>query len=265
MKIMEKRNIALWVFVLCTVSVTSAWSQEEEDFRIQLELARESIKQWAETETLLSQERKDWKLGKSMLEGRIELLKNEIKQRKESIEKAKEMITDADKQREEFVSKNEELKEASQQVTGEIAKLEAMVKTKLLPMMPTPLSDKLRPLVQKVPQKPDETKLSLSVRFGNVIGILNEVNKFNRNSHTFNEVRELQEGQRAEVRTLYLGIGQAYYVSNDGQFAGVGWPDGASGWKWQVANESAADIAKAINVLEGRETAAFVSIPAEIH
>ena len=41
-------------------------------------------------------------------------------------------------------------------------------------------------------------------------------------------------GRSAEVSSIYIGLGQAYFVSIDGQSAGMGVPT-ESGWSWTPA------------------------------
>ena len=108
-----------------------------------------------------------------------------------------------------------------------------------------------------------DEKLSLSERFQNVLGILNEVNKFNREIAVTSEVRTLADGTSAEVTALYVGIGQGYYVSADGKVAGVG-SAAPEGWVWTPANDAAARVAKAIAILKNEQPASFVPLPVRV-
>ena len=72
----------------------------------------------------------------------------------------------------------------------------------------------------------------------------------------------LADGRPAEVKALYIGLGQAYYVSAKGE-AGTGRP-GASGWEWQPVNEIAARVTDAMQVLQSKATPHFVSLPVKI-
>ena len=96
-----------------------------------------------------------------------------------------------------------------------------------------------------------------------MIGILNEVNKFNGDISVSNEIRELPGGVRAEVRTLYLGLSQGFYVTADGAGAGVGLPAEA-GWEWTPQNELASEITRAIAILQNNEIPAYVPLPVKI-
>ena len=135
----------------------------------------------------------------------------------------------------------------------------------LLPRLPPPLRDRVKPLSQRLPdpEKSTEIKLSLSERFQNIVGILNEVNKFDREITTTSEIRSLPDGSSAEATALYFGIGQAYYASNTGNVAGTG-TSSEKGWIWRPANDAAGRIAEAIAILKNEKVAAFVQLPVDI-
>lgn len=63
--------------------------------------------------------------------------------------------------------------------------------------------------------------------------------------------------------TLYLGLGQAYYVTANGSAAGIGTstPDG---WQWKPANQLAPRVAQAIAIMENEEVPAYVPLPVEV-
>jgi hypothetical protein len=73
-------------------------------------------------------------------------------------------------------------------------------------------------------------------------------------------VRKLADGTTAEVTALYVGIGQAYYVSGNKKAAGVGTASD-EGWVWTPKNEAAREIARAISILKNEEAADFVPLP----
>jgi hypothetical protein len=121
----------------------------------------------------------------------------------------------------------------------------------------------VKPLSQRLPDDANETKLSLAERFQNVVGILNEVDKFNREISVTSEVRTLADGSSVEVTSLYIGIGEAYYVSANGAIAGVGVAS-EQGWIWKPANEAAPQIADVIAVLKNEKVASFIQLPVEV-
>jgi FtsZ-binding cell division protein ZapB len=220
------------------------------------------LEKWVETQRIISEEKRDLALAKEMLTERIDLVQREIETLRAKIEEAKKSIAEADKKRTELVRENEKLKEAAASLSSSLVHLEERAK-QLLQRLPEALRDRVAPLSQSLPETPEETKLSLSERFQNVVGIVNEVNKFNGEISMRNEVRTLPDGTSAEVTALYLGIGQAYYTGANGTIAGVGTASD-EGWVWRAANDAASRIAQTIAILKNEEVASFVQVPIEI-
>ncbi len=227
-----------------------------------IENTRQTLGKWVETERLLSKEKQDLALSKEMLRERIELVHREINTLKEKINETRESIAQTDEKRQGLLEENEKLKSDSASLVNILITLERRVKN-LLVRLPKPLQDRVKPLSQRLPEKPEENKQSISERFQNVVGILNEVDKFNRDISVTSEVLTLADGTAAEVTVLYLGISQAYYTGGHGSIGGIGIPSDA-GWTWKPANEAAPRIRQAIAILKNEEVASFVQLPVEI-
>jgi predicted RNase H-like nuclease (RuvC/YqgF family) len=236
------------------------WAQD--DNPVDFDSTRTKIQKWVETEQLISEKKADWQEGKGILEARIELLQSQVDDYKSRIEEAESEIAKSDEQKAELESKNQALKSATETLRTIIVGMEKKVKAEVLPRLPDVLGDKIRPLSQKLPDNPEETELSLSQRFQNVVGTLNEINKFNAAITTSTAIRELN-GTEVEVKEIYLGLGQAYYVNNDGTMAGSGIP-GAGGWDWQAVNQRAPEIMKIFQIIDGEGVAEFIPLPFEV-
>lgn len=224
-----------------------------------IEATRDTLEKWVETRRLLSEEKRDWALAKDMLTSRAEILRGEVNEVDGRITEAEKSITDADRKAADLVAKNDALKLASSELAAMAATLESRTK-ELVKRLPDPIREKLRPLTQRLPEDPTKSELPLSTRFQNVVGIVNEVNKFNRELTVTSEVRKLADGSSAEVTAVYLGLAQGYYVGGGGKLAGVG---GATenGWTWTAANEYAPQIAKVVAILKNESPAEFVPVP----
>ncbi len=227
-----------------------------------VESIRATLEKWVDTRRVISQEQRDWATGREMLNERIALVKREIESARGRVKEAQATITEADTKRAELVEENEKLKLQSVELAKTVIALEQRTK-ELIRKLPDPIKDRVKPLSQRLPEDSAGSKLSLSVRFQNVVGILNEVNKFNREISVTSEVRALPDGTSAEVTALYVGISQGYYVSGNGKIAGIGQATD-EGWVWKPANEAAPQIARAIAILKNESVAAFVMLPVEI-
>lgn len=223
---------------------------------------RSALGKWVDTRKVISMEQRDWALGKEMMTERIDLLQREIDTLRAKIKETQDSIKGADKKREEMVVQNESLKAAADNLSQMTASLEIRMNS-LLVKLPDPIRERVKPLSQRLPASAGVTKLSFSERFQNIVGILNEVNKFNREVNMASEVRALPDGTTAEVTAVYVGIGQGYYASADGKNAGIGSVT-PNGWVWEPANEIAPQVSTVISILKNEQVAEFVQLPVVI-
>jgi FtsZ-binding cell division protein ZapB len=226
-----------------------------------VEEVRTLLQELVETRRVISDEKRDWTIGREVLQDRIDLVEAEIAGLRERIAEAEQSISEADAKRAELTAENERLSGASQALGGVVRGLEERTRA-LLARLPEPLRERVKPISQRLPADPEATKAGLGERFLNIIGILNEADKFHREVSVNSEVRTLEDGTSVEVTALYVGIGQAYYVNGDGTLAGVG-SASADDWSWKPANEAAADVARAIAILQNEQEASYVPLPVQ--
>lgn len=227
----------------------------------ELDLTKEALSKWVETRKLISEEKQTWELERLMLSDRIDLIRTERDALSQKIHETQADITEADRKRADLVQENESLKNASATLVNRIYSLEREVMA-LLPSLPEPVQERIRPLSQRIP-KTAETDLSLSERYGNVIGIINDLNKGAGEITVVSETRDLPDGGKAEVQTLYLGYARAYYCTNKGDIAGFGYPV-AGGWTWEPDNALAPQVAGAIAVLKNEKVAEYIPLPVSV-
>ncbi len=223
-----------------------------------LEETRLKMDKWLETQQIISKERKDWQQGKEILLGRLEVVKKEIATLEEKTKQAESSVVEANKKRSELLTENDQLKAAGAQLTGAVAGMEGEIR-KMFKQLPEPIQTKLQPLYQRVPENPTKTRVAAAERFQNILGILNELNKTNNEITVSYEVHNLADGRPSEVKAIYVGLAQAYYVSARGE-AGIGRPT-ADGWKWEPSKAVARDVLTALEILEGKQSPAFVPLP----
>jgi len=248
------------VALVSLVSTGAMTAQGDEDGDV--DTTRAALERWVETRRIISQEKRDWALGREVLNDRIDLVQRDIASLQGKIEEAQKGISEADRKRAELAEENDGLAALSKGLAETVAELEASAK-ELLRRLPDPIRERVQPLSQQLPDDPGETKLGLGDRYANVVGLLNEVNKFQREITVTSEVRTLQDGTTAEVTSLYVGIGQGYYCTADEDAAGIGSAT-EDGWTWTPANEAAGEIARAIAILQNEQAADFVRLPVRI-
>lgn len=227
-----------------------------------IEQATKIIEKWVDTQRIISKEKQEWQLAKEMLNERVKLVESEISSLREKIQEAEKNIAEADKKRAEMVEENQKLKDASVVLGDIIAPIENKT-SHLITKLPDPIADRIKPLSQRLPQDPNNVKQSISERYQNIVGILNEVDKFNREMSLTSEVRNLSDGSSVEVAAMYIGIGQAYFVSANQTVAGIGTAIDNK-WVWIEDNQPAKDIADAISIMKNEKVAEFIKLPLEI-
>ncbi len=227
-----------------------------------LEGARATLEKWVETRRVISQEKLEWARGRETLKDRIALVEREIGALRTSIEKTRNDVATAEADGVSLHAENDLLKSASTSLREQLVGLEERTRA-LLARVPEPIRVRVKPLSQRLPENSQESQLSMGERFQNVIGVLNEINKFNGEVTLASEVRELPDGSSVEVTALYIGIAHGFYVNATGTIAGVGSGSG-TGWTWTPANESADRIAGAIAILKNEKAASFVKLPLRI-
>lgn len=250
-----------------TVGGASVAAQDEpapsaEPAQNRVEAGRTALSAWIGIQQNIAREKRDWAVGREMLINSVGVYQRQIDSLQKRIAEAAESIGKADAKKVELVEENDRLDAALHSLRDVIDSLEARTK-QLLPSLPDPIRERVKVFSQAIPADPAETKLALTLRFQNVIGLLNEVNKFSREITVASEVRQLGNGANAEVTAIYVGIGQGYYVTAKDDAAGVGIAT-PEGWVWTPANDAAPQIRLAVQILSNERAAEFVELPVRI-
>ena len=225
--------------------------------------ARDVFKQVIQLKTLLSEERNQWVQEKTNIEDQLAIIGEEARLLEEKIKSLQDTVTKAETEREIVLDKIDDAKAAAAAFSGVIGGLEVQA-SEVVKYLPGFILQELAPLIQRLPKDPSTSKTALSQRMQTVIGVLTQIEKFNTTLTSNSEIKELPGGVTAEVKTLYVGLGGAYFSDADGKYGGFGRP-GASGWEWTTVDASGAEtIARAIAVYEAKREPAFVAVPARV-
>lgn len=262
----QPRPRALTAALVVSLGLGGVRAQTAADDESPLIVVKSALEQWMEVEQDAAEARAKWRLGKQLLNDQIELAKTEVASFQQRIQEHEAKIGENGEEIAEREQELERLREAQEVLVGIVADLEARV-LRILPRLPQPLRTKAEPISQQIPPDANGEKaqsLGVARRLQNVVGVLNQINRFNHEINVSSEVLTLENGANVEVTTLYLGIGQGYYVSANSDFAGIGTAT-ADGWTWRPANDAAVQIAKAVAIYEGRDLAEFVPLPIQIN
>ncbi len=227
-------------------------------FSNEIDITKELISKWVETKKLISLESEEWKIEQEVLKDRIDLISSERNSLREKINETESLINQSDTKRTDLGKDNESLKKASTLLSEKINILENKLLI-LLPTLPQHIQEKIKPLSQRIPLN-KKNELTLSERYQNVVGIVNELNKGASEISVISEVRSLLDGESAEVQTLYLGYAHAFYCTIKGDIAGIGYPS-RDGWVWKPKNEIAQEIADSIAIFKNEMVAEYITLP----
>lgn len=224
---------------------------------------RSVLEEWVETRQIISKEKNDWKTEKAILTDTVELLSNEVARLEEAIKQLEDSADAADEERAELTEKRDRLSAGSDVVLGNIGGLEKQMAA-IIAQLPEPLTDKIQPLIRRLPDDPENTTLSLGERVQNIVGILSQADKFNSTMTLTSETQKLDSGKLVQVSTLYWGSAGAYFVDDSGSYAGYGTP-ATDGWEWKQLDGAGPAIRELLSVYDGSsDTIKFVQVPAQI-
>ena len=233
-----------------------------------LELARAHLDQHYQLQELIAKEDADWETGKKLLESRIDLLRDQIKDTDEQTKTQAKEITESDESSAKLVEEDKALSEVVESQYEQVEQLETRLR-RIIPLLPNDLLNDIQPVIDRLPaegKKRDEIKANVSERYVNVLAILKKVGSFHGSITLTVESRKMSDGKIANVDTLYLGLAQAYYIGTGDRVdeAGIGAP-GKDGWQWTPTPDDSKTIARIIGMYKGEEDAAFVPLPVSIN
>jgi septal ring factor EnvC (AmiA/AmiB activator) len=245
--------LALFGALSCSVSACAETS---------LDATRSTLEKWVETKQLISKTKADWQTDKETIEQTLQLFDRELKTVEEQMSKLSTNNTQVEKERviaeAQLNASSESLDRAKQFAATFEDKM-----AKFAPQLPMPLQDILKPLLAKLPADSADTKMASTERIQVIVGILNEVDKFNNAVNLFSEKRKNEKGEEVAVETVYVGLGVAYFVNDADNFAGMGIP-GANGWEWTIKSDLAEPVRKIVKIYRNEHPAHFVALPASI-
>ncbi len=227
-----------------------------------LDEARSAVEQWVKTRQLISRTQADWANDRETLEQNIAMLERELRTIEEQFAGLSTNTVEAEKERRQA----EESLKTSQAALEQAARFAAGFQqevNQLVPRLPAPLQDLLRPFLNRLPAASAPRRITSPEHIQALVGVLNELDKFNNAVTVFSEKRRDQQGAEVAVETVYVGLGAAYFVNEAGDFAGWGTP-GASGWEWKVEPGLAASVREVLRIYRNERPARFIPLPAQI-
>lgn len=237
---------------------TSLQAQDESAVQKEIEKTREIIAQYVKTRQEIARVKNEWSAYQEIAQRRIDLYEREIRKLSETIETAEERTTQAERTIAGIREEIAELRAANDIVGDALPTLEDKTR-ELYQYFPSPLKNRVQRLVQQLGKS-----RQASDRMAIVIGILNEVDKFNSEFNFAKDEKTLPTGETVLVDKIYAGLAVGYYADSEGKVGGVGKP--AEGeWEWTERNDLAPAIRNAVLYYNGEiKPAMLVDLPIEI-
>jgi len=213
-----------------------------------LETARSTVKEWAATEKAISREAADWSGRELLLRDLIEVANQRIARLEAEKEKGEARLSASDEERAELLDRKAAVAEEAAKIESFLAELEVQLQA-LRPQLPEPLDEELAPLFQRIPADPAADTLGLGERMRTAVSLISKIRQFDGKLTLDESLKHLPGSEeKALVRTLYLGLGQAYYLTPDD--AGFGSP-GLEGWVWQSEPGLRTAVREVMTLAEG--------------
>ncbi|HAV64243.1 MAG TPA: hypothetical protein DCY13_17985 [Verrucomicrobiales bacterium] len=224
-----------------------------------LAASQAAFDRWVQLQESIAGEKRDWALEKEYLDREIRLLREEIGllQERETLLKEETATIDAELRR--IEAETGGLKLAAARVEEKLPEFETAMRS-LNRALPAALRSTIESLFQRLPREGATTPAGTAERLQVVVGILGQVDKFNGQLNVAPELRTNAAGEKISVSVLYLGLAQAWFVSQDGRFAGHGMP-GPQGWMWTQDDSIAPLVSRAIAIQENTAVADYVDLP----
>lgn len=227
-----------------------------------LDETRTILEKWVETRQLISRTKTDWQADKELLEQQVALFERELKNVADTAGKVNTSSAQVARERGEAEASIKSAEAAIAVAKTFTTDFQSKIQ-KITPRLPAPLQETLKPLLNRLPADPTTTKMAATERAQVIVGMLNEIDKFNNSIGIYNEKRKNQRGEEIAVQTVYVGLGAAYFVNDAGDFAGVGTPS-ANGWDWSAKPEISGAVQDVVRIYRNEGGARFVALPVSI-
>jgi hypothetical protein len=229
---------------------------------------RKSVREWIETMREVQKEENGWDKDREILKGYKEGLEKEIEDLKEQIARARTEREGADKEDLDKIAQRDAYAKAKESLAKGIREMEngLLVRLKRLPA-PLLAEPKVAQFVEEITKDAglpaDRAHEGLSKRLNNVLNMLTEVEKFQQTVVVRPQIHKASDGKEYKLQFIYFGMGAAYAVNDEGDYALTGVPTDA-GWHFTERNDLAPRIKELLGVTTGDLDAKFVTLPIDL-
>lgn len=222
--------------------------------------SRELIRQWVQTERIISEEKLAWQVQKQRMEELLGIYQKELSLLDEELSTAGNSAQLIDDNREDLEASITRYRDANQRLEESMSKLLPRM-LGLVSMFPQPLLDELALDISALNEataieQPRDVLKSM-------IAVLSAASRFNRSITVVEETRVVQEAKKITVDTIYIGLCRAFYASGAGDVGGVGTP-AKQGWVWTDEPGVAEQVRRLIAVHRKSEQPQLIELPIQL-
>ncbi len=223
--------------------------------------SRELIRQWVQTERMISEEKSAWQAQRQQMQDLLEIYQKELSLLNEELDAAGGSAGLIDESKERLEASLQQFREARQFLRETVARLLPRLQ-KLIQCFPAPLVEELEADIEFLnsPAVLEDPRDALK----SMIAILNAADRFNRTLTLAEETRLMGNGKKVSVNVLYLGLCRAYYASANGSTAGIGVPSTTDQWQWTEQNEIAQQVSQTISVYLKAKQPQLINLPVQL-
>ncbi|MEM8984100.1 MAG: DUF3450 family protein [Pseudomonadota bacterium] len=218
------------------------------------------VRQWNSLERQSSTLAAGWREREPLLRLQLELLEQERKSLQEFIDSRRTASDEVDQRRIELAAEQVTF-EANQSSLDEALLTAETSLQATLPRMPPPLQQMWR---DELAIAASRDSASASERLQTIVSLLSAAVEFDRRVTVHRTTMPNADGRPVEVRQLYLGLAQGWYLSADRALVGTG-SAADDQWRWAAAQPPttplADELAAAFDMLDNPALAAPVALP----
>lgn len=238
--------------LLPTLLITTLLASNHASAQSRSDRVQAMMQQWLTIEQQADQVQRDWQQQQLTLEQRLQLLKVEKTSIKKHLSKHSNRRSEAQEARTDLAQKQNKLEQNQKHMTLALQLTKVTINA-LVSQLPEPLAQHWgKTLSQPLAKKSNSEELD------RYLSLLKAMDEFNQKITRHQSLMTINE-QQVLVDQIYLGLSQGWYLSRDGQHAGIG-RSTVQGWHWQVKNKLAPTLQDITAVLKQPEKSRLLPI-----
>ena len=231
----------------------------------------ELMSQWLSLESQKGQLQRNWQARSQQLKQKSALFDTEIETLQQILKQSHSIDNDVTERRLTLIAKQDKLEQEQILVKTEIQQANSFIRT-FISRLPPPVQlqwqEKLLLLTQD--------SANQSEKLERLLTLFKQFNEFNQRiaqHRTSMQIPDITgKQQNLLVTQIYLGVGQGWYVSDDGSYYGYGRAT-PLGWTWWHGKEASVELGRKLDpnsllevhkTLQNPTSASFLTLPIKI-